>query len=58
NRLDAYNLEFHQRVRQGYLALAAADPKRWLTVDASQPAEAVQAEIRRLVEKRLGPPAA
>jgi len=56
NRLDAYNLEFHQRVRQGYLALAAADPKRWVTVDASRDEAAVQAEVRRIVEKRLPPP--
>jgi len=58
NRLDAYNLEFHQRVRQGYLALAAADPKRWVTIDASRPAEAVQAELRRIVGKRAGTPPA
>lgn len=28
NRLDAYALEFHQRVRRGYLELAAAEPGR------------------------------
>lgn len=55
NRLDAYNLEFHQRVRQGYLAMAAADPKRWVTIDARQDPEAVQREMRRVVEKRLAP---
>ena len=53
NRLDAYDLAFHQRVRQGYLDLAAAEPGRWVTVDATQPVEAVQSEIRRVVEARL-----
>jgi dTMP kinase len=53
NRLDAYDLGFHQRVRQGYFDLAAAEPDRWVTVDATRPVEAVQAEIRRLVEARL-----
>ena len=54
NRLDAYDLPFHERVRQGFLALAAADVQRWVTVDATRPAEEVQADIRRLVETRLG----
>lgn len=53
NRLDAYDLAFHQRVRQGYFDLAAAEPDRWVTVDATRPVEAVQSEIRRLVEARL-----
>jgi len=54
NRLDAYDLPFHERVRQGFLALAAADAQRWVTVDATRPAEEVQADIRRIVESRLG----
>ncbi|MBM3120594.1 MAG: dTMP kinase [Chloroflexi bacterium] len=53
NRLDAYDLAFHQRVRQGYFDLAAAEPDRWVTVDATRPVEAVQSEIRRVVEARL-----
>jgi dTMP kinase len=54
NRLDAYDLPFHERVRQGFLALAAADAQRWVTVDATRPADEVQADIRRIVESRLG----
>jgi dTMP kinase len=53
NRLDAYDLAFHQRVRQGYFDLAAAEPDRWVTVDATRPVDAVQSEIRRVVEVRL-----
>jgi dTMP kinase len=53
NRLDAYNLDFHQRVRQGYLAMAAADPQRWVTVDAVRDEASVQADVRRIVEGRL-----
>ena len=53
NRLDAYQLSFHQRVRAGFLELAAAEPTRWVTVDASQPPEAVQADVRRVVLTRL-----
>ena len=43
NRLDAYTVEFHERVRAGYLELAKQEPERWVIVDASQPWEAVQA---------------
>jgi dTMP kinase len=53
NRLDAYTIDFYQRVRQGYFTLAQADPQRWEILDANQPLEMVQAEIRRVVEKRL-----
>ena len=37
NRMEAQTLAFHQRVREGYLEMAAAEPERWLVVDASQP---------------------
>jgi dTMP kinase len=53
NRLDAYNLEFHRRVRQGYLQLVQTEPKRWEVIDASQSPIQVQNEIRRLVTERL-----
>lgn len=53
NRLDAYNLEFHRRVRQGYLQLVRTEPQRWEVIDASQPPIQVQNEIRRLVTERL-----
>jgi dTMP kinase len=53
NRLDAYDLEFHRRVRQGYCQLSAAEPQRWVTIDAGQALEEVQREIFAVVEKRL-----
>ncbi len=53
NRLDAYPLEFHRRVRQGYHTLAQAEPQRWVVIDASQPPDAVQAAIRAAVTARL-----
>jgi len=37
NRLDAYTVEFHERVRTGYLELAKQEPDRWVVVDAAQP---------------------
>jgi dTMP kinase len=53
NRLDAYTVEFHERVRAGYLELAKLEPERWVIVDASRPWEAVQDELRRIIERKL-----
>jgi dTMP kinase len=53
NRLDAYDLNFHQRVRQGYLQLVKAEPERWEVVDASQSPRQVQDELRRVITQRL-----
>lgn len=54
NRLDAYDLEFHQRVREGYFALMKADMGRWIKIDASQPPDIVQRDIRKAVNIRIG----
>jgi dTMP kinase len=53
NRLDAYDLEFHQRVRQGYFELVQAEPERWEVIDASHSPKKVQDELRRVVAERL-----
>ncbi len=45
SRMEAQAEEFHDRVRQGYLALAAAEPGRIRTIDAGQSVEAVAAAI-------------
>lgn len=53
NRLDAYELAFHQRVRQGYHQLVRTEPDRWVVINAGQPPELVQAAIREVVLSRL-----
>lgn len=53
NRLDAYAVAFHQRVRQGYLTLAQSEPQRWVVIDASQPPEMVQLALRQALTGRL-----
>ena len=58
NRLDAFELSFHERVRAGYKILAEQEPERWKIVDATQDPDQVQTEIRALVlnaleEKRI-----
>ena len=37
DRFELEDLSFHQRVREGYLKMAAAEPDRWLVIDASLP---------------------
>jgi len=53
NRLDAFELAFHQRVRAGYHELVAAEPQRWVVIDASQTPEQVQQNLRSAILSRL-----
>jgi dTMP kinase len=53
NRLDAYELAFHQRVREGYHQLCQLEPERWRVIDAMQPKEAVQLALRQAVMQFL-----
>ena len=49
NRLDAYTIEFHQRVRNGYSEMVKAEPERWVVVQAGQTWESVQKELRTVI---------
>jgi len=53
NRLDNYDLDFYQRVRKGYLEMIAAEPERWVPINAGGPPEEVQEAIRKAVLERL-----
>jgi dTMP kinase len=53
NRLDAYTLDFHRRVRQGYHRLVQEEPQRWAILDAGQTPERVQETMRQIVVERL-----
>ncbi|MEA3339005.1 MAG: dTMP kinase [Chloroflexota bacterium] len=53
NRLDAEALEFHQRVRAGYLELVEQETERWAVIDAARSVGKVQTEIRTVVQARL-----
>jgi dTMP kinase len=53
NRLDRESLEFHLRVREAYLALAKAEPARIARLDATLPAETLEASAWALIETRL-----
>jgi dTMP kinase len=53
NRLDALEVAFHRRVRQGYLELSRAEPGRWVPIDADREEEAVWESIKKSVSTRL-----
>jgi dTMP kinase len=53
DRLEREALEFHLKVRQGYLALAKAEPERWQILDASKPLTTVQSELRKIFVDQL-----
>lgn len=53
DRFEREVLAFHQRVREGYLKMAAAEPERWLVVDASQSREKIAQIIWQRVSQLL-----
>ncbi|WP_156725600.1 dTMP kinase [Streptomyces apocyni] len=53
DRLESEPAEFHARVRAGFLTLAAADPGRYLVVDAGQEPEAVTTVVRHRLDQLL-----
>jgi dTMP kinase len=53
NRLDDYDKEFHRRVYDGYQKLIAAEPGRWVVVNAARTPEEVAGELRSVVLERL-----
>lgn len=53
DRIEGQSLEFHQRVRQGFLDLAAADPDHYLVLDARAPVDEIADAIRARVEVLL-----
>lgn len=53
DRLEAAGLAFHQRVYEGFSAIAAREPQRVIVIDASQSVETVAASIRSTVQGAL-----
>jgi len=53
DRFEQEDTAFHQKVREGYLKLAANDPQRWLVVDATQSREKVGGIIWQRVSQLL-----
>jgi dTMP kinase len=55
DRMERLGPEFAARVREGFVAQAAADAARWLVVDGTRDVDAITAHIVQAVRARLGP---
>jgi len=55
DRFEAEAIDFHDKLRQAYLALAAAEPERCVVVDAAAPKEKVARQVWKAVNSRLQP---
>jgi dTMP kinase len=53
NRFEKENRAFHQRVLEGFLAIAMREPERVIQIDARDPVVAVKARIAAVVEERF-----
>ena len=53
DRIEQAPVEFHRRLREGYLQLAREEPERFAVVDASRPVPEVTTAIRAIVEARF-----
>lgn len=54
NRLDAREVAYHERVRNGYLAMITADPNRWLVLDGRIERELLTEQIISAIQPHLG----
>lgn len=53
DRFESQAVEFHHRIRRGYLTLAAEEPDRWLVVDGSLAPNEVATRVWLEIERRL-----
>ncbi len=58
DRIEAESLAFHERVRAGFLTLAASGPGRYLVLDGAAPPDDIAAAVRERVAALLPPPVA
>ena len=54
DRLEAEELSFHDRIRQGFLEIGRSKPSRFAIIDASGPEAEIAAEVSRVLLRRLG----
>jgi dTMP kinase len=54
DRLESEPIDYHQRVRRAFVDIAAADPTRYLVIDADQDKDAIAEQIRHRVAELLG----
>ena len=55
DRFEGESMEFHEKLRQAYRALAAAEPKRCVVIDGRAPRDVVSDRVWSIVRERLRP---
>lgn len=53
DRFEREKIEFHEKVRTGFLEMARAEPQRFRMIDALRPAEEIAQEIRKIIDQEL-----
>lgn len=56
DRFERMDTSFHERLRQGFLDIAAREPDRCAVIDATADIDTVAAQVRQAVRERLGVP--
>jgi dTMP kinase len=54
DRFEQENSDFFQRVRDGFHAMAAADPTHWVVIEAVGDPDVIERAVRSAVTERLG----
>ena len=54
DRFEREKVEFHEKVRAGFLAMARAEPERFRIIDASRSVEQVSREIQNVIDREMG----
>ena len=54
DRFERERVEFHEKVRAGFLAMAGAEPERFRIIDASRSVEQVSREIQNIIDREMG----
>jgi dTMP kinase len=57
DRFEGEGADFHEKLREAYLTIAASEPDRCVVIDASAAKEAVAQSVWQAVQSRLAPPA-
>jgi len=53
DRFEVESFEFHEKVRAGFLSMAAAEPARFRVIDSARPRDEVAREIRRIADREI-----
>ncbi len=54
DRIESEQVDFHERVNEGFRKLAADDPEHWVVIDGTRSVDAVAADVLAAVRERLG----